>query len=116
MSSNVTSIRLVRKIVRKLRTNVALLGEGRSADSSIKTTRQFIFAKTRNSVSESSSKSDSLLKLGENYAKLLEDLKERERLLRLDTGVENKLSPKEMSRRAAARSGLLLPDVNSGST
>jgi hypothetical protein len=110
MSTNLNSLQLVRKIVRKLRTNVALLGEGgRGGDSSAKTTRQYVLTKTRHAASESSS-SDSLHKLGESYAKLLEDLRERERLLRLDTGVENKLTPKEMSRRAAARSGLLLPD------
>lgn len=45
-----------------------------------------------------------------NYHQLLTDLAERARLYELDTGAEVILSPKEMSRRAAARAGLQLPE------
>ena len=41
---------------------------------------------------------------------LKQDLKERGRLHELDGGAEKKLTPKELSRRAAARAGLKLPD------
>lgn len=44
-----------------------------------------------------------------NYVQLLRDLAERERLYQLDAGAEQTLSPKELSRRAAARAGLQLP-------
>jgi hypothetical protein len=41
------------------------------------------------------------------------DLKERARLHELDQGADEKLSPKELSRRAAARAGLQLPVLDS---
>jgi len=44
-----------------------------------------------------------------NYYQLLRDVRERGRLYELDSGAEVVLSPKEMSRRAAARAGLQLP-------
>lgn len=47
-----------------------------------------------------------------DYLALRNDLSERAKLYELDTGAEVKLSPKEMSRRAAARAGLQLPDLN----
>jgi NAD-specific glutamate dehydrogenase len=78
-------------------------------DASAGTTRQFVLQKTRQ---QQESSSPGMMAVAESYAKLIEDLKERERLLRLDTGAENQLTPKEMSRRAAARSGLLLPDLD----
>lgn len=52
------------------------------------------------------------LLLAENYLTLRNDLDERKRLQWLDAGVETKLSPREMSRRAAARAGLQLPDLD----
>ena len=45
------------------------------------------------------------------YHNLKLDLKERDRLYKLDTGAEVQLSAKEMSRRAAARAGLQLPEL-----
>ncbi len=47
-----------------------------------------------------------------NFHILKKDLKERGRLHELDGGAEVKLSPKELSRRAAARAGLQLPEEN----
>ena len=46
---------------------------------------------------------------------LQSDLAERARLHELDAGADVKLSPKELSRRAAARAGLQLPDLDQGS-
>lgn len=88
-----------------------------NGDTSSSTTRQFVLQKARQlqqqeHEQEQPSSSAQMRVVAESYAKLIEDLKERERLLRLDTGVENQLTPKEMSRRAAARSGLLLPELN----
>lgn len=45
----------------------------------------------------------------QNYQLLLKDLQERGRLYELDRGADEKLTPKELSRRAAARAGLQLP-------
>ena len=53
-----------------------------------------------------------LHKLAYEYLSLREDIDERSRLQLLDTGAENQLSPKEMSRRAAARAGLQLPQLD----
>ena len=47
-----------------------------------------------------------------DYLQLRLDIEERSRLHRLDTGAEKQLSGHEMSRRAAARAGLQLPDLN----
>lgn len=51
-------------------------------------------------------------KLAFDFLTLKKDLAERGRLQKLDTGAENQLSPKEMSRRAAARAGLQLPKLD----
>eukprot|EP00551_Chaetoceros_affinis_P003468 CAMPEP_0203654984 /NCGR_PEP_ID=MMETSP0088-20131115/36837_1 /ASSEMBLY_ACC=CAM_ASM_001087 /TAXON_ID=426623 /ORGANISM="Chaetoceros affinis, Strain CCMP159" /LENGTH=123 /DNA_ID=CAMNT_0050515449 /DNA_START=21 /DNA_END=392 /DNA_ORIENTATION=- len=61
-------------------------------------------------LSPTSTKSMQLRKMAYDYAKLNIDLKERARLHELDGGAEIKLSPKELSRRAAARAGLQLPE------
>ena len=61
-------------------------------------------------LSPTSTKCIQLRQMAYNYYILKNDLKERNRLHLLDGGVESKLSPKEMSRRAAARAGLLLPE------
>ena len=49
-----------------------------------------------------------------HYYILKQDLTERARLHELDQGADEKLSPKELSRRAAARAGLQLPKMDSG--
>lgn len=53
-----------------------------------------------------------LSKMAYEYMILRQDIDERCRLQKLDTGAENQLSPREMSRRAAARAGLELPKLN----
>mmetsp|Transcript_25573 Transcript_25573/g.37809 ORF Transcript_25573/g.37809 Transcript_25573/m.37809 type:complete len:125 (+) Transcript_25573:82-456(+) len=62
--------------------------------------------------SASSSEVDQLRKMAYDFLSLKDDLAERARLHELDGGAEVKLSPKEMSRRAAARAGLQLPGVH----
>ena len=47
-----------------------------------------------------------------DYCSMKMDLDERSRLHRLDTGAEEQLSPKELSRRAGARVGFKLPEVH----
>ena len=53
-----------------------------------------------------------LSKIAYEYMILRQDIDERCRLQKLDTGAEKQLSPREMSRRAAARAGLELPKLN----
>jgi hypothetical protein len=50
-----------------------------------------------------------LLRMAETFHNLQQDLAERGRLYNLDASAEAVLSPKEVSRRAAARAGLQLP-------
>jgi hypothetical protein len=47
-----------------------------------------------------------------DFHRLRSDLAERARLQEMDTGAEEVLTPKEMSRRAAARAGLQLPKLD----
>mmetsp|Transcript_22295 Transcript_22295/g.46344 ORF Transcript_22295/g.46344 Transcript_22295/m.46344 type:complete len:91 (-) Transcript_22295:55-327(-) len=44
------------------------------------------------------------------YTKLLEDVFERRRLQKLDTGAESVLSAEEMTKRSAHRSGFKMPE------
>jgi len=49
--------------------------------------------------------------LASHYSKLTNNLSERQILYELDASAETQLSGKEMSRRAAARAGLQLPET-----
>jgi len=55
-----------------------------------------------------------LRKVAYDYLNLKKDLTERARLHELDSGADVKLSPRELSRRAAARAGLQLPVMDDG--
>lgn len=76
--------------------------------------RRFVLDRYRSSVSLSPSSSEAarLRSLAADYLALVSDVSERKTLHDLDAGVERKLSPREMSRRSAARAGLLLPEVD----
>jgi hypothetical protein len=50
-----------------------------------------------------------LRKVAYDFYTLQKDLAERARLYEMDMGAEKVLSPKQLSQRAAARSGLQLP-------
>lgn len=49
-------------------------------------------------------------KIAHDYFILKQDLMERARLHKLDMGADEKLSPRELTRRSAARAGLQLPE------
>lgn len=55
---------------------------------------------------------DARRRLAARYLALRTSLAERQRLYELDRGAEERLSPRELSRRAAARAGLHLPDAD----
>jgi hypothetical protein len=65
----------------------------------------------RNSRSSPPEKIHILRKLAFDFYTLQKDLAERARLYELDSGAENVFTPQELSRRAAARSGLKLPKL-----
>lgn len=54
---------------------------------------------------------DALRKMAFDMITLKDDLRERRKLHKLDGGAEVKLSPKELSRLAAHRAGLELPET-----
>ena len=82
-------------------------------DVSNSATQNYILEQYRASQSiASQEKVEELRYVAYHYYALKQDLAERERLQELDTGAEVKLTPKEMSRRAAARAGLQLPELN----
>lgn len=77
--------------------------------SSKKVFLNHVLSEYRAAQNVSKEESELLQKLAYDILILKQDLKERGRLHELDGGVEVKLTPKEMSRRAAARAGLSLP-------
>ena len=56
-------------------------------------------------------KAQVLRKVAYDFFSLQKDLAERAKLYEMDNGAENVFSPKELSRRAAARAGLQLPKI-----
>jgi hypothetical protein len=97
---------VLRNILRRLRTQTALVG-----DSSLPT-RQYVLKQYRLNQSAQGEKATMLQKFAMDYSALLTDLQERKKLHELDVGLESEISQKEMSRRAAARVGLQLPKLN----
>lgn len=77
------------------------------------TLRQHIISQYRLCRSLPPSKVDIQQQIAYDFYILKMDLKERARLHELDQGADEKLSPKELSRRAAARAGLQLPVLDS---
>eukprot|EP00585_Thalassiosira_rotula_P012313 CAMPEP_0196132918 /NCGR_PEP_ID=MMETSP0910-20130528/2349_1 /TAXON_ID=49265 /ORGANISM="Thalassiosira rotula, Strain GSO102" /LENGTH=132 /DNA_ID=CAMNT_0041392573 /DNA_START=87 /DNA_END=485 /DNA_ORIENTATION=+ len=77
------------------------------------TLRQHIISQYRESRSLPPHKAKTQRKIAYDYYILKQDLVERGRLHDLDQGADEKLSPKELSRRAAARAGLQLPKLDS---
>jgi hypothetical protein len=59
-----------------------------------------------------STQAEKLRQQGFDFYRLRRDLAERTRLLAMDTGADQILTPREMSRRAAARAGLQLPKLD----
>ncbi|KAL3804881.1 hypothetical protein HJC23_006653 [Cyclotella cryptica] len=76
------------------------------------TLREHILSQYRASRDLPPEKSSALRAMAYDYYVLKTDLAERARLHELDAGADVKLSPKELSRRAAARAGLQLPKLD----
>jgi len=76
-------------------------------------TRKFILSQYR--ASQATKSQERILQsrvLAEEYSNLQRSIAERAELHKLDKGAEGQLSPRELSRRAAARAGLQLPELN----
>mmetsp|Transcript_512 Transcript_512/g.770 ORF Transcript_512/g.770 Transcript_512/m.770 type:complete len:112 (-) Transcript_512:994-1329(-) len=99
-------IHVLRSILRQLKTSPNINVE------SHKVTRAYVMEQYKSSMSASEDRAAVLRKLAYDYSQLQKDLAERARLHDLDTGADNKLTPRELSRRAAARAGLQLPKLD----
>mmetsp|Transcript_10604 Transcript_10604/g.16124 ORF Transcript_10604/g.16124 Transcript_10604/m.16124 type:complete len:126 (+) Transcript_10604:110-487(+) len=73
-----------------------------------------VISQYRQSISATPQQAQHLRKVAYDYLNLKKDLTERARLHELDSGADVKLSPRELSRRAAARAGLQLPVMDDG--
>lgn len=115
-------LHLLRGILRKLKVPATAV-RGESTQKSAAATspmqtfvlsqyRAFQQAETATTAMSPLAKRNDLQKVAMDYYALRQALAERTRLHELDAGAEVQLSAKEMSRRAAARAGLQLPDLN----
>jgi len=124
-ASNIRPDHVLRGILRRLRINKADLPKKSSLlqmnNDTTSATRNYVLNRYRDSRSDDDNNNNNTanknqnhhnLSLAYEYMTLLQNIDERKRLQQLDSGVEKKLSPKEMSRRAAARAGLRLPELN----
>jgi hypothetical protein len=114
--STTPPLHVLRAILRRLKTKPEIKGGGNRLSSELPITRRFVLQRYRAAVDAPPEVAEKLRKIARDYSMLQKDLQERKRLYELDTGAEVKLSPKEMSRRAAARAGLQLPDLNPDSS
>ena len=101
-------LHVLRGILRRLRVENHLgTPGGRDA------TRAHVLSQYRQNKTVSSPElMEQLRKIAYDYMKLKDDISERDRLYKIDTGAEVQLSPRELSRRAAARTGLQLPQLD----
>eukprot|EP00536_Pseudo-nitzschia_multiseries_P012063 jgi/Psemu1/290050/fgenesh1_pg.441_\ len=124
-SAKIPPLHVLRGILRRLRVDPKELRatqQRATANNSRGATSTYVLDRYRASAAaaatadsnnhNNNNKATELRKLAYEYMILRQDMAERRRLQKLDTGAENQLTPKEMSRRAAARAGLSLPQLN----
>lgn len=110
MHTNIPAIHVLRGLLRHIKGAPS----GPSSNSTVAYQKknpliQRVLSEYREAKTASKEQSDLLRKMAYDILSLKKDLKERGRLHELDGGAEIKLTPKELSRRAAARAGLSLP-------
>lgn len=89
-------------------------GRTSGQDLSEVTLRDYVLAEYRKNVSVPPQRGLMLRRIAYDYLVLKDDLTERARLHELDGGADTKLSPAELTRRAAARAGLQVPKLDPG--
>jgi len=92
----------------------AAAGRTSGQDMSEVTLRDYVLAEYRKNVSVPPQRGVMLRRIAFDYLVLKDDLTERARLHELDGGADTKLSPAELTRRAAARAGLQVPKLDPG--
>ena len=114
MSASTTQpLHVLRGILRQLKKSSPPASQ--SSSSNEPNLRQYIISQYRASTTLPIEKAAKLRVMALDFYKLQTDLSERARLHELDAGADVKLTPKELSRRAAARAGLQLPNLDQGS-
>ena len=88
--------------------NVAAISQIQESQNPL---HEHVLAQYRAAQSASPAQANMLRKMAYDFSILKKDLRERGELHKLDGGAEAKLSPKEMSRLAAHRAGLELPET-----
>ena len=113
-------IHVLRGILRHIKktapssSTTAAAATSQSNSSSELSLHQHVISQYRQSISATPQQAQHLRKVAYDYLNLKKDLVERGRLHELDSGADMKLSPRELSRRAAARAGLQLPVMDEG--
>lgn len=113
-------LRGILRLVKKTTPNTAVAATSTSSSSQLPNSgndlslHQHVISQYRQSISATPQQAQHLRKIAYDYLNLKKDLTERGRLHELDSGADVKLSPKELSRRAAARAGLQLPVMDNG--
>ena len=120
MSNSTKPIHVLRSLLRQVRPGRPLQdavpttttsSSSSTTTTTTTTTQAFILQQYRaNQGVECPEKVSRLRQLAFDFLTLRQDIQERERLYELDASAETLLSPQEMSRRAAARAGLALPE------
>ena len=89
-------------------------GKTSGQDMSEVTLRDYVLAEYRKNMSVPPQREVMLRRIAYDYLVLKDDLTERARLHELDGGADTKLSPAELTKRAAARAGLQVPKLDPG--
>lgn len=115
MSASTPPLHVLRGILRSVKSNFTspTTSTSQAAAANINniqpTLQHHIIAQYRESQSLPPNEAKVQRKIAYEYYILKQDLTERARLHEIDQGADEKLSPDELSRRAAARVGLQLP-------
>jgi len=114
MSASTPPLHVLRGILRSVKvksspSNFTSPSQVAAANNIQPTLQQHIISQYRESQSLPPNEAKIQRKIAYEYYILKQDLTERARLHEIDQGADEKLSPDELSRRAAARVGLQLP-------
>ena len=111
-ASSTPPLHVLRGILRQLKKTSPSSSSSSSNTEPSSSLRHQILSQYRTSQNTPQPKADTLRIMAYEYLTLQTNLIERARLHELDAGADVKLSPRELSRRAAARAGLQLPELD----
>ena len=115
MSTATKPIHVLRSLLRQLKTGLPkdATAAAQATTTTSGPTQAFVLEQYRaHQRIECQNEASRLRQLAAEFLVLRSDINAREHLYDLDASAETVLSPQEMSRRAAARAGLALPDLD----